>query len=142
MRSSFNRARLPSSSSRNRSGRQFTPLIGPVRSNPPFVAMTRSGGYGYKAPRSAPHSPSAIRLRRIDEIHPSSTAARNTPAPPCDRAAVPNALAGNAHRAIPEPVTLRSPSMEKVPLCDAFVMGEGPCSKGSVRMEQGVRSSP
>src|ERR1051325_1049725 len=50
MRSGRSRRRLPSSSSRSRSGR---PLVshssGPDRSNPPFVAITRSFGYGCNA---------------------------------------------------------------------------------------------
>src|ERR1051326_6111667 len=80
MRSSFSRRNDPSSSSRNRSGRPFSShLPGPDRSNPPFVAITRSFGYGCSASAISssltcgPYD-SAVSIR----LTPSSIAWRST----------------------------------------------------------------
>src|ERR1051326_5233562 len=72
MRSRRSRRRLPSSSSRSRSGRQLTfQSPGPGRSNPPFVAITNPEGYGCSA--------SAIRSSETCGPYDSAVSMRSTP---------------------------------------------------------------
>jgi hypothetical protein len=123
MRSSRSRRRLPSSSSRNRAGRQFTSQrSGPGRSRPPLVAITNPLGYGnsasaitssltcgpYDSAVSMSYTPRSTARRSVARASARSVGGPHTPGPVMRMA--PN----------PSRWTARSPPRWKAPLNEAF----------------------
>src|SRR6185312_10498819 len=126
MTSTRSRRRLPSHASRRCSGR---PSFGhsppsPVRTSPPFVAMTRSSGYGWSASAisssltSGPYA-SAVSMW----LTPSSTARRRTARALSTSAGGP-VIPGPVRRIAPKPrrLTSSSPAIGNVP--DAAAVGK------------------